>query len=231
MTTGHIAGGLLANSSQKRRGPGHPLTLLALAALGFGFLIAIVGCGTPNSAALAEQSRDQPAASQQPEVLTVREGDVLKISFPGTPNLDTTQQVRRDGRITLSMAGEIKAADLTPAELEKQLVQLYAPQLVTKEVTVTVVSSSFGVLVTGAVIHPGKIMSDRPITALEAVMEAGGFDSAKANKKAVVVIRNEGGRTKNYTLNLQLVLEGKQYEPFYLKPSDIIYVPEKFSWF
>ena len=115
--------------------------------------------------------------------------------------------------------------------MEKQLVQLYAPQLVTKEVTVTVVSSSFGVFVTGAVIHPGKIMSDRPITALEAVMEAGGFDSAKANMKAVGLIRNKGGQTQNYTLNLQLVLEGKQNEQFYLEPSDIVYVPEKFSWF
>jgi polysaccharide export outer membrane protein len=178
-----------------------------------------------------QQIRSQAEVSQPPLAQTLREGDVLKISFRGVPNLDTTQQVRRDGRITLSMVGEVKAADLTPTELEKQLVQLYAPQLVTKEVTVTVVSSSFGVFVTGAVIHPGKIMSDRPITALEAVMEAGGFDSAKANMKAVVVIRNKGGQTQNYTLNLQLVLEGKQNEQFYLEPSDIVYVPEKFSWF
>jgi protein involved in polysaccharide export with SLBB domain len=62
-------------------------------------------------------------------------------------------------------------------------------------------------------------------------MEAGGFDEAKANTKAVTVIRNEGGRTKNYTVNLQLVLDGKENEPFYLQPSDIVRVPEKFSWF
>jgi hypothetical protein len=27
------------------------------------------------------------------------------------------------------------------------------------------------------------------------------------------------------------VLHGKTTRPFYLKPSDIVYVPEKFSWF
>jgi polysaccharide export outer membrane protein len=204
---------------------------MVLAAVGCGFLAAVTGCQTPEPTAAMPQTRSQAGASQAPEAQTLQEGDVLKISFPGAPNLDTTQQVRRDGRITLSMVGEVKAAELTPTELEKQLVQLYAPQLLTKEVTVTVVSSSFGVFVTGAVGRPGKIMSDRPITALEAVMEAGGFASAKADMKAVVVIRNEGGRTKNYTLNLQLVLEGKQSEQFYLKPSDIVYVPEKFSWF
>jgi hypothetical protein len=35
----------------------------------------------------------------------------------------------------------------------------------------------------------------------------------------------------NYTLNLKLVLQGRQGTPFYLKPADIVYVPEKFSWF
>jgi len=62
-------------------------------------------------------------------------------------------------------------------------------------------------------------------------MEAGGFDNTKADTKAVVVIRKEGAGTKNYTLNLQLVLEGKSGESFYLRRSDIIFVPERFSWF
>jgi protein involved in polysaccharide export with SLBB domain len=98
-------------------------------------------------------------------------------------------------------------------------------------VTVEVESSSFPVYVTGAVLRPGKITSDHPITALEAIMEAGGFDYTKANLKAVEVVRQEGDQTKNYTLNLKLTMEGKVNKPFYLKPSDIVYVPEKFSWF
>jgi len=161
----------------------------------------------------------------------LREGDVLKISFPGAPNLDTSQQIRRDGKIVLSLVGEVTAVGMTPAELEKEIIKLYSSQLVSKEVTVTVVSSSFPVFVTGAVIRPGKILSDHPITVLEAIMEAGGFDYTKANLGDVRVIRNEDGRVKNYTLNLKLALQGKQSEPFYLKPSDIVYVPEKFSWF
>ena len=30
---------------------------------------------------------------------------------------------------------------------------------------------------------------------------------------------------------LKEALEARQSKPFYLKPSDIVYVPEKFSWF
>jgi len=81
------------------------------------------------------------------------------------------------------------------------------------------------------VIHPGKILSDHPITALEAVMEAGGFDYTTANTKDVKIIRNEGGKMKNYRVNLQRILDGSEGTPFYLKPQDIIYVREKFAWF
>jgi protein involved in polysaccharide export with SLBB domain len=94
-----------------------------------------------------------------------------------------------------------------------------------------VVSSTFTIFVSGAVVKPGKVVADHPLSALEAVMEAGGFDATKADMKAVVITRQEAGQYKNYTVDLKQVLEGKQSEPFYLKPSDIVYVPEKFSWF
>jgi polysaccharide export outer membrane protein len=196
-----------------------------LATLAVAILTAVVGCQTPQTNAPVETAADRSDA------IILREGDVVKITFPGAPNLNETQQIRRDGKIALSMVGEIVAAGLTPSDLEKEILRLYSPQLVTKEVTVTVTSSSFPVFVTGAVIRPGKILSDHPITALEAIMEAGGFDYTKADLGHVRVVRNEKGATKNYTLNLKQALEAKQSTPFYLKPSDIVYVPEKFSWF
>src|ERR1039458_6827658 len=74
--------------------------------------------------------------------------------------------------------------------MEKELVKLYAPQLVTKEVTVLLESSTFLVYVTGAVARSGKLVSDRPLTALEAVIDAG-VDYSRANLKSVTVIRSE----------------------------------------
>ena len=106
-----------------------------------------------------------------------------------------------------------------------------ASQISSKEVIVFVQSSSFPVFVSGAVIHPGKILSDHPITALEAVMEAGGFDYNTANLKSVKVIRNENGVMKNYVVNLKSILDGNANKPFYLKPSDIVYVPERLQIF
>jgi protein involved in polysaccharide export with SLBB domain len=110
-------------------------------------------------------------------------------------------------------------------------VDLYATQLTSKQVTVEVVGSTIPIYVTGMVMRAGKIMSDHPITALGAVMEAGGFDYNTANTKDVLVIRREGNIMKNYKLNLKDVLKGKANEQFFLKPYDIVYVPQRFSMF
>jgi polysaccharide biosynthesis/export protein len=178
-----------------------------------------------------ETPKNGGANGKPSKSLTLREGDVVSVSFVGATNLNTIQPIRRDGKITLELAGEITAAGLTPTELEKEIIRLCGPQLVSKEVVVTVESSLFPVFVTGAVVRPGKIMSDRPISALQAIMEAGGYNPIKANMKSVQVLREENGQMKNYTLDLQRVLEGKQANPFNLKPGDIVRVPEKFAWF
>ena len=176
----------------------------------------------------AKQSID----AQQPESLTLREGDVIKISFPGAPNLDSVQTIRRDGKVALALVGEAQAAGMKPNDLQAELLKLYAPQLVTKEVNVSVVSSTFPAFISGAVLRPGKIISDHRITVLEAIMEAGGPDYAKANLKAVVVIRQGAdGKTKNLTINVKQIMEGVDNKPFYLEPSDIVFVPERFAIF
>ncbi len=166
-----------------------------------------------------------------PEPLSLLEGDAIRIEFPGAPSLNTDQTIRRDGKITLAMVGEITAAGLTPSALEDALLEAFGSQLNSREVSVTVVSSSFPVFVAGAVQSPGRIQSDRAITALEAIMEAGGFDPTTANLKKVVVTRLENGVYKHYNLDLQAVLEGQQSDPFYLKPSDIVTVPTKVVFF
>jgi len=188
-------------------------------------MLAAAGCQT-YSVPPPDDSTNNAA-----EVLVLRESDVLKISFPGNPNLNTTQPIRRDGMISMPLVGEVKAAGKTPSELEKDLVDLYSTQLLSKEVTVEVQNSSFPVYVSGAVLHPGKVTADHPMTVLEAVMEAGGFDYTRADLKNVQVVRRLQGGTQNYKLNLQRVMNGEPGDQFYLKASDIIYVPEKFTWF
>ena len=203
------------------------MSALALAVVASLAMTLLAGCETTMPS--AETLNAQAAAVSAP--LNLREGDQLKISFPGSPTLNTSQQIRRDGKISMPLVGEVDAAGMPTAALEKKLVDLYAPQLVTKQVTVEIVNSSFQVYVTGMVLRPGKIISDHPLTVLEAIMEAGGFDYGKANLKGVTVIRREGSNMQNYIVNLKLTLEGKESQPFFLEPSDIVFVPERFAMF
>lgn len=208
--------------------PGRRTFASALAIVAGSVALGFSGCASLPTEA---QSAARSASTVGPGPQLLSAGDVVKIAFPGAPSLETTQQIRRDGWLNLATIGEVKAAGQTPAELERELTARYSPQLVSKEIKVTVVSSSFAVFVSGAVLKPGKITPERAITALEAIMEAGGFDLAKGNPKAVRVIRYEEGQAKNFTLNLKDALDGKPSVPFYLKSHDVVFVPEKFVFF
>lgn len=205
-----------------------------LCALALAALLGAAGCASPDISP-APPAGSPPAAAASgaahAEVITLREGDEVRIAIPGTENLDTTLPIRRDGKIALQLVGEVQAAGLTIDQLQSSLIQLYTPQIGRKEITVSLQSEAFPVFVTGAVVRPGKILSDHPMTVLEAVMEAGGFDTATANTRAVKIIRNEGGVMKHYVVNLQRILDGKASVPFYLQPDDIIYVTERFELF
>lgn len=163
--------------------------------------------------------------------ITLREGDVISITFAGSPNLNTTQQIRRDGKINLALVGDLVAAGLAPSALEQAVLQAYGNQLLSQQVTVSLESAAFSVFVTGMVLRPGKIVCDRPVTLIEAIMEAGGFDYARANLKAVRVLRREGDRMESITVNLKSVMKGEPSPAFHLRPSDIVYVPERFTLF
>jgi polysaccharide biosynthesis/export protein len=207
----------------------HQSRLVRFSALLFTALFVLAGCKTDQFV-----EPQQKTVSDQPHLDTIilREGDVVRIAIPDSPNLDTTQSIRRDGRITLPLVGDVVAVGITADQLQQNLIKLYSSQISSKELTVTVVSSSIPVFVNGAVMHPGKVLFDHPIMPLEAIMEAGGFDVIKADMKDVKVMRyNKEGRVETYHFNLKDLMKGKKIESFYLKPFDIITVPEKFNWF
>jgi polysaccharide biosynthesis/export protein len=192
---------------------------------------------TPSKQGAAQTALDDWATPQtdsgssQPQATILRQGDTVKVTFPGSPNLDQTEQIRLDGKISLPLVGDVQAAGQTPDELEQSLVRLYAPQLSSSDVTVAIESSSFPVFVTGCVLAPGRVLSNQPLTALEAIMDAGGFDYSRANLRNVHVIRRDNNSSQSYVLNLKDVLNGDEKNDFYLQPNDIVYVPEKFAWF
>jgi len=122
----------------------------------FALILTISGCQTDQFPNTPPQSNPDlsksPAQSAQPMVL--REGDTLSVSIPSSPSLDTTQQIRTDGKIVLPLIGEVTAAGKSPEDLQNELLKLYQPQVTAKQVIVTVQSPNIPVYVTGAVLRP-----------------------------------------------------------------------------
>ena len=201
------------------------LLVLSYALLGALFC-SLTSCQSPSSA------RDASWANDPPQSVTntfnrLQEGDEIQILFEGATNLNTMQKISADGLITMPFVGRVKAVGKTPLELEALLKVLFDPQVRTTDITVKIVSSAAVVYVVGAIVKPGRVPLDRPLTALDAIMEAGGFDHNRAKLTEVAVFRIENGKRVKYRFNLKRALKGEDSSLFYLKPFDIVYVPEK----
>ena len=178
-------------------------------------------------AAAAAEAATNSAVVPRAASTRLQEGDVVKVVFEGDTNLNTVVKVQLNGAITLPLLGELKAAGKTQQELQADLMQAYKPLLKINEINVSLLNTAAGVYVSGAVLRPGRVAMDRPLTALEAIMESGGFDPNRSKPSAVVVLRLEGGQQKSYRVDLRKALRGEEPTPFYLKPFDIVHVPEK----
>lgn len=120
-------------------------------------------------------------------------GDEIEITVFSAPELTRTVTVAPDGRITLPLIGSVRAADLSPAELEQSLITAYAHQLRTPELSVT--PKTFGsrqVFVGGEVTRPGIYEMPASIDAFQAVALAGGFLPSARRGDVLVLSRASG---------------------------------------
>jgi len=181
------------------------------------------GCRTPEP--VQEKPQTAPPVSADLPVM-LGPGDVLEIKFLYTPELNVTQVVRPDGKIALQIIGEVTAQGKSPAQLKDHLLQQYTDHLKDPEIVILVQSLyDRSVFVGGQVVRPSMIEMPAKMTAMEAIMRAGGFDWRQAEPGSVLVIRHEGSRWKGYKLNLKSAIEGTSTDCFFLQPKDIVHVP------
>jgi polysaccharide export outer membrane protein len=189
--------------------------------------ILMVGCGSPSPRVAAAPDPVPGTTAIFGQTNLLHEGDTLDISFQYSTNFTTTQKISFDGLLNLQAVGQVKAAGKTPLQLQAELLRLYGPLVKDDVITVKVVAAVASIYVSGAVIRPGKIALERPMTVMEAIMEAGGFDPTRALLSQVAVLRLESGRQVVYHVNAKRILKGEDDLPFYLKPFDIVNVPTK----
>lgn len=148
-------------------------------------------------------------------------GDTLNVKIWGEPKLSGEVLVREDGRVTLSLIGDVEVEDKTlaqVAELLKTKLRTYVPSA---SVTVSVSQvAPTRYYLSGAFQKPGEFRSDGRISFLQAVATGGGF-APFANESSLILIRKTKSGELRYNLDYNLVIDGRQPNPI-LKDGDVI---------
>jgi polysaccharide export outer membrane protein len=167
----------------------------------------------------------------------IGQGNEMSIRVAGTEAFDSTAVVSEKGVISLQGVGDIHVEGLSVAKLEALLAERYSdfvesPKVVvtpksTKMVEITVgVKRSAGqkVYVCGEVLRAGMMPIDGRLTALEAVIQAGGPADTAELSQAVLVRRADTGEPEAHTLDLRAIRTGK-IPDIRLCPYDVVYLP------
>jgi polysaccharide biosynthesis/export protein len=150
-------------------------------------------------------------------------GDTIKIAFAENADLDQTQKIRRDGKVSLPLIGEVQAAGKRVIDFQNQLRDRYDEHLDNPDVLVTLENSPATVIISGYGGKPGKIEFDRPTTVYQAIMEAGGV-SDFGSWSNIHLTRIINGVQRTESLNLRPSIRGQPVQPEYVQDGDVIYI-------
>ena len=196
-------------------------------------LLFAVSFGQAQTAS-SEQSPAKTAGDAAPKLKNPEEfryrlvsGDVIDIIYRYTPEFNQTVTIQPDGYVLLEIVGDIKVSGLTLEQTRQKIIEKAGVRL--KDPEVTLLLKEFQkpyFVVSGEVAQTGKFEMRENVTALQAVMIAGGFkESAKVSQ--IVVFRKLNAEFAEVkTLNLKKIKKTDDLEnDLVLQPGDIIYVP------
>jgi polysaccharide export outer membrane protein len=201
-------------------------SFLAIAVLGL-----VAACATRGGDIPYPQKAEDFAAPDAPSELLrttaeyrISPLDKLQVTVFQVPDMSREVDVDLGGNIAMPLIGNVRAVDLTTAELQTQLEQqLGARYLRNPDVTVSVKESSRRhITIDGAVRSPGQFPLSGPTTLLQAVARAGGPDDT-ANPRRVAVFRQIAGRRNAAAFDLAAIRRGNAEDPV-IYTGDIIVV-------
>jgi protein involved in polysaccharide export with SLBB domain len=165
--------------------------------------------------------------AQTLEAYRVQINDVLEFLFFKNTELNQTQTVGPDGKVSLQLIGSVQVIGRTVDEITAEVTTLYARELVHPQVTVAVKEySGLKVYVGGEVNQPGIQIYRGGLTALQAVVAAGGFKTTASLRSVVLIHKDPKGEPIGAILDLSRVLKHAEFgRDVALSPTDIVFVP------
>lgn len=179
--------------------------------------------------AMSAMSAQEPKAL--PTDYVMQPSDLLRIIVFQEPDLQRDVRITQEGSVSLPLIGTIELQGKSVHQAESILRQLYDRDfLVNPQISITVLEyAQRTVQVLGAVNSPGAIAfpSEQKMGLLEAIARAGGFSRLAERRRVRLTRTLADGKTDNFTVNADELVQGASNEPWLLVKGDVIYVPER----
>jgi len=161
------------------------------------------------------------------ERYTLHPGDVLDIQYRYTPEFNQTVTVQPDGYISLAMGGDLKVGGRTLQQLRALILGKARTRLESPELTVVLKEFQKPyIVVAGEVNQPGKIELREKLTAIQAVLLAGGMKETAKTSQILVFRKLNGDTAEVKLLNLKTLKRTSDLEnDMTLQAGDMIMVP------
>ena len=175
----------------------------------------------------AQDPRPPRLTTVTEERYRLQPGDVLEIQYRYSPEFNQTVTVQPDGYITLEVGGDLKVAGMTVDQMRQAILKKAGTRL--QDPIATVILKEFQkpyFVVAGEVAQPGKIEMRERVTALQAIMLAGGMKESAKSSQVVVFRKINSEIAEVKLLNLKNIKRTSDLEnDLTLQPGDIVFVP------
>jgi polysaccharide biosynthesis/export protein PslD len=151
-------------------------------------------------------------------------GDVVRVKYLYSPELDQRLAVQPDGNIIVPEAGTVRAEGRTTNEVAQDVQRAASERL--REPVVTVIVEEIAqrkVYVGGEVRNPGFVFYREGMTPLQAIFDRGGFTDVARSDSVLKISGTEATR-----LDLSKAIRRGEPELSTLVASDVLYVPRTF---
>jgi polysaccharide export outer membrane protein len=153
-------------------------------------------------------------------------GDVLDLSYRLTPEYNQSVTIQPDGYASINIAGDVQLEGLTVQQAHDLIVQKVSSRLNNPELNVDLTNFQRPyVVVGGEVQQPGRIELRENLTALQAIMLAGGFRTSARDTKVLLFRHINSDMGEVFRLNLHKIQKTAQLEhDMALQPGDMLMV-------
>ena len=183
-------------------------------------LVTVVLVGCASAPLLPARIPDDPRL----DTYVIGVPDLLAVTVWEQPDLSGEVLVRRDGKISLALAGDVVAAGNTPEELARQI-EIGLSRFVAEprvDVAVVEMRSQVVTVIGGGIQRSGVVELRNDMRVSDAIAEMGGL-TPFAKQRQIRVMRGE----ESYPFDYSAFMLGETPEAnFLLAPGDTIVVPE-----